>query len=93
MFDTPSKGSLPFEDRVAFLKSLFGPGGSHTHPVIQLVEQTLAKDREHVLQELKAVETKGGEGLMLRKPQSVYKGRMSGTLLKIKVCLTPLFAI
>lgn len=35
-----------------------------------MVEQTLVRDRDHVLEMLKEVETNGGEGLMLRKPGS-----------------------
>lgn len=30
------------------------------------------------------VEKKGGEGLMLRKPGSLYEGKRSSTLLKVK---------
>ena len=84
MFDVPSKGDLPFEDRLAFLKTLFGPSGSHACPKVHLLEQTQVESREHVLKMLKEIESKGGEGLMLRKPKSVYEGRRSNTLLKFK---------
>ncbi|KAF8579883.1 DNA ligase/mRNA capping enzyme [Ramaria rubella] len=84
VFDVPSKGELPFEDRMAFLQTLFGPSGSHASPEIQIVEQTEVQSREQILEMLKDVESKGGEGLMLRKPESVYEGRRSSTLLKIK---------
>ena len=33
---------------------------------------------------LKEVEGEGGEGLMLRRPGSLYEGKRSGTLLKVK---------
>ena len=85
VFDVPSKGDLPFEDRMAFLKSLFGPSGSYACPEVHLVEQTQAEGRDHVLKMLKDIESEGGEGLMLRKPESEYQGRRSNTLLKLKV--------
>lgn len=60
----------PFEDRVAFLQKLFGPGGKYECPEVILVEHEKAKSRQHVLDKLKEVETLGGEGLMLRKAKS-----------------------
>jgi hypothetical protein len=62
------------------------------------------KNKDHVLEMLKNVEEKGGEGLMLRKPKSyvlsvirrsdtdaktsMYENKRSNTLQKIKVCPT-----
>lgn len=63
-------GSEPFEKRIEHLEKLFGKGGTHASDKVQVVEHTVAKDRKHVLDELKKVETLGGEGLMLRKPGS-----------------------
>jgi len=84
VFDIPSKADEPFEDRIEFLKKLFGKDGSHASEFVVVVEHEQAKDRQHVLDKLKEVESLGGEGLMLRKPASVYEGRRSSTLLKIK---------
>ncbi|KAF9552728.1 DNA ligase/mRNA capping enzyme [Agrocybe pediades] len=84
IFDVPSRGDEPFEERYKFLQSLFGEEGTHKTEQIFVVEHELAKSRQHVLDKLKEVEGLGGEGLMLRKPASVYEGRRSGTLLKIK---------
>ncbi|KAF9442750.1 hypothetical protein P691DRAFT_810139 [Macrolepiota fuliginosa MF-IS2] len=84
VFDVPSRGNEPFEARFALLKELFGPGGSYYSEQIVVVEQELAQDRQHVLDKLKEVEAMGGEGLMLRKPGSLYEGYRSSTLLKIK---------
>jgi DNA ligase-1 len=39
-------------------------------PEIVLVEHEKAKNKQHVLDKLKEIETLGGEGLMLRKPGS-----------------------
>lgn len=52
------------------LKKLFGPDGTHETEHIEVVEQILATNRQHVLDKLKEVEDLGGEGLMLRKPGS-----------------------
>ena len=70
VFDIPSRGTSPFEDRISFLKELFGPEGSHACAEVVVVEHEKAKDRQHVLDKLKEIETLGGEGLMLRKPGS-----------------------
>jgi DNA ligase-1 len=70
IFDVPSKGDMPFEDRMDFLKKTFGPGGSHESDKVVIVEQVMATSRQHVLDMLKNIETLGGEGLMLRKARS-----------------------
>ncbi|KAF9477620.1 DNA ligase/mRNA capping enzyme [Pholiota conissans] len=84
IFDIPSLGDQPFEERYAALKARFGEGGTHAQEQIELVEHEIAKDRAHVLARLREVESKGGEGVMLRRAGSMYEGRRSGTLLKIK---------
>lgn len=70
IFDIPSKGSEPFEKRIDHLKKLFGPGGSHASKELEVVTHKLAKNRKHVLDKLKEIESLGGEGLMLRKAGS-----------------------
>ncbi|KZW03370.1 DNA ligase/mRNA capping enzyme [Exidia glandulosa HHB12029] len=84
IFDIPSHGDKPFEERLKLLEKLFGEGGSHACDHVVIVEQTAVKDRDHIFKMLKAVEAQGGEGLMLRKPKSTYVGSRSSTLLKIK---------
>ncbi|KIL60978.1 hypothetical protein M378DRAFT_83142 [Amanita muscaria Koide BX008] len=84
LFDVPSLGDKPFEERINYLQKMFGPQGTHAAAHIVVVNQVEAKDKEHVLQHLKEVETLGGEGVMLRRPASLYEGRRSGTLLKVK---------
>ncbi|KAJ7750468.1 DNA ligase/mRNA capping enzyme [Mycena maculata] len=83
IFDIPSENTT-FEERVAFLQKLFGPGGKYACPEVVLVEHEKAKNRKHVLDKLKEIEGLGGEGLMLRRAGSKYEGRRSATLLKIK---------
>jgi hypothetical protein len=52
------------------LNKIFGPDGTHSSDQVVVVKQEQAKSREHVLDELKQIESLGGEGLMLRKPAS-----------------------
>jgi DNA ligase 1 len=48
------------------------------------VRQYKCRDAEHLVQFLREVEAAGGEGVMLRKPKSVYDHKRSGSLLKVK---------
>ncbi|KAJ3720399.1 hypothetical protein C8R42DRAFT_86826 [Lentinula raphanica] len=85
VFDIPSLATQPFEARMDRLKKLFAPGiGSHKSDHVVVVKQEIATSKQHVLDKLKEVESLGGEGLMLRKPGSLYEGKRSSTLLKIK---------
>ncbi|KAL1659539.1 hypothetical protein GGF50DRAFT_107403 [Schizophyllum commune] len=85
VFDIPSLASQPFEARLNALKKLVGKrGGSHRSRLVNLVWQEKVRDRQHVLDHLKHIEELGGEGVMLRKPESEYEFRRSGTLLKVK---------
>jgi DNA ligase 1 len=81
VFDIPSEGAKPFEQRMAQLNKMF-PNGSH--PYVEVVEQTLCKGKEQVDKELERVQNLGGEGLMLRQKGSKYVGSRSSTLLKVK---------
>jgi DNA ligase-1 len=84
IFDIPSQGDKPFEDRIEYLTKTFGPGGTHEAEQVEVVQHTKATSRQHVLDKLKEIETLGGEGLMLRKAGSLYEGKRSNSLLKIK---------
>ncbi|KAI5122801.1 hypothetical protein M0805_000144 [Coniferiporia weirii] len=85
LFDVPSMGNEPFEDRYNWLKSTFMRlSGERKERHVTVVEHLKAKSREHVLETLKEVEQLGGEGLMLRKPESQYERCRSSTLQKIK---------
>ncbi|KAG9094737.1 hypothetical protein FS749_011933 [Ceratobasidium sp. UAMH 11750] len=79
IFDIPSRGSEPFEERVAYLKKHLS-----NIPQVNVVEHTMCKSREHLLETLKEVERDGGEGVMMREPGSEYEGKRSSTLLKVK---------
>ncbi|EIM86354.1 DNA ligase/mRNA capping enzyme, partial [Stereum hirsutum FP-91666 SS1] len=84
IFDVPSMGNEPFEDRLQWLQENFSEGGKYHSKEFVVVDQTCAESKDHVFDMLKEVEAHGGEGLMLRKPGSKYEGRRSSTLLKIK---------
>ncbi|KAI8818347.1 uncharacterized protein EV422DRAFT_182305 [Fimicolochytrium jonesii] len=83
IFDTPSHASEPFEKRMAILQDFMAelPPDQKT---LRLVPQRLCTSREHLMSELKKVEKNSGEGLMLRQAESVYEGKRSKTLLKVK---------
>ncbi|ORY45223.1 DNA ligase/mRNA capping enzyme [Rhizoclosmatium globosum] len=81
VFDSPTMTTLPFEQRIVKLKSLFPP--SADSPII-LVAHEKCISAAHIVTALKDVESKGGEGLMLREPKSMYIGKRSTTLLKVK---------
>eukprot|EP00050_Salpingoeca_kvevrii_P003929 m.237694 g.237694 ORF g.237694 m.237694 type:complete len:311 (-) comp10910_c0_seq1:225-1157(-) len=81
IFDIPSLGTSPFEDRITEIKSIVS-AASAAH--ICAVEHSKCTGREHLADELDKVHKAGGEGLMLRQPRSKYFEGRSSTLLKVK---------
>jgi DNA ligase-1 len=73
-----------FEERQNLLSHIVGPPKC-MHSV--KLEQTPCKGLLHLREELAKVEAKGGEGLMLRQPGSLYEPKRSRTLLKVKTFL------
>jgi DNA ligase-1 len=51
---------------------------------VKLVPQERCQGTKHLLAERDRIVALGGEGLMLRKPESQYETRRSPTLLKVK---------
>ncbi|GBG30136.1 DNA ligase 4 [Hondaea fermentalgiana] len=82
VFDSPTLHPLGFEDRHRKLLERFGP--DKKHPRITIVPQTRCTGRAHLEKTLDEITKSGGEGVMLRAPQSVYEPRRSNTLLKAK---------
>jgi len=70
--------SNPFEARQATLTALNLPGWC------EVVEQVQCASRDHLEQYEHDLITLGAEGVMIRKPQSLYKNSRSNDLLKIK---------
>jgi DNA ligase-1 len=81
VFDCPSMGDEPFEDRIAFVQETFKKLRIRW---VHVLEHTECRSRKHLLDMLDDVCGKGGEGLMLREPGSPYVNGRSKTLLKVK---------
>ncbi len=85
VFDTPdTDNTLQFEDRMRVLQDLFDDVKDHV-PNIKLVKYRKFKSGEmNIGDELLKVENNGGEGLMLRRPKSLYVFDRSHDMLKVK---------
>jgi DNA ligase 1 len=80
VFDAPNaRGG--FEDRIAHAKKVLGSAQA-THA--RVLEHEICTGLIHLRDELARVEQLGGEGLMLRRPNSPYELGRSGSLLKVK---------
>ena len=82
-------GSQPVEERWDELEKRFGSTDgldidSLEGPQIKLVKHIKCEGRDHLVDLMKSVEAKGGEGLMLRQPGSRYEGKRGNTLFKLK---------
>jgi len=82
VFDAPHM-KAPFEDRMIYLWNLM-PKGSARIPWAEVHPHSKLQSRKHLMDELRAYEALGAEGLMIRKPGSLYEARRSATLLKVK---------
>lgn len=80
VFDIPSS-QMKYKYTYGFLSALTKIGVKN----VELVEQTACMSREHLLEFEQEILAKGGEGVMLRNPNSVYQqGRRSWDLMKVK---------
>jgi DNA ligase-1 len=77
IFDAPAHGGA-FEERLKLIEALAATTYAAAHPHV------LCKSIGHLKEELTRIEALGGEGLMLRQPQSMYVAGRSATLLKVK---------
>ena len=80
VFDAPAANG-PFESRQAFLDATLR---EHRPQYARVLQQERCTGIAHLQTELARVETLGGEGLMLRQPESRYEPGRSSTLLKVK---------
>jgi len=79
VFDAPqAKGT--FEQRMQFLRATI----SEENQFVKVVKQERCQGATQLLAERDRVVREGGEGLMLRQPESVYETKRSPTLLKVK---------
>ncbi len=80
VFDAPAHGG-PFEARLRYLADLVGARG---HEFASVLEQQQCRGFDHLWAEFARVDALGGEGLMLRKPGSMYASGRSSILQKVK---------
>ena len=79
VFDAPqAKGT--FEQRMQFLRATLPEGNQF----VRVVAQERCNGVTQLLAERDRVVRLGGEGLMLRQPESIYEAARSATLLKVK---------
>jgi len=80
IFDSPhlKKG---LEKRLALAKNWFK---QNPNPYVEFIQQEICIDKNHLKRKLKNIESKGGEGLILRKPGSSYINGRSYDMLKVK---------
>ncbi len=80
VFDAPAHDG-PFEERIDLVKlimSMNKPAFAQAH------QHELCHGTSHLNEMLAQIEARGGEGLMLRRPGSIYEAGRSSTLLKVK---------
>lgn len=80
IFDAPTHGGR-FEQRIDYLKTYFI---DQPAPHARVLEHEPCTGIDHLRQQLEHVENLGGEGLMLRQPESAYEVGRSTTLFKVK---------
>ncbi|MEY2507213.1 MAG: ligase 1 [Verrucomicrobiota bacterium] len=79
VFDAPQANGT-FEQRLQFLRATVPEGNRF----VKVVAQARCQGVTQLLAERDRVVREGGEGLMLRQPESAYEARRSPTLLKVK---------
>lgn len=81
VFDIPEPTLGPVEKRWEYLRSVVSGINNNQ---IKYLNQTVCEGTEHLFKVLDLVVSSGGEGIMLRKPKSIYAKTRSDTLLKLK---------
>lgn len=79
VFDIPSCRQA-YEKRLEYLSAILG----QREPRLQLISIYKCAGHDHLMDELRKIEALGGEGLMIREPNSLYEEKRSNTLLKVK---------
>ncbi len=80
IFDAPQiEGSL--EKRLDFARRWFR---EHPNPFAEVLKQQICESEEHLRRKLMEIESLGGEGMMLRRPDTPYTVGRSHDLLKVK---------
>lgn len=83
VFDAPFLDE-PFASRyMKFKKAIEKIKNKH----LVYVPHVVCRGYDHLKEELQLAQQAGGEGLMLRDPESIYEGKRSNTLLKVKTSM------
>ena len=80
IFDAP-QAEGGFEKRLDFARRWFR---QHPNSYTEVLKQQICENEMHLRRKLRAIESNGGEGVMLRKPNSPYTVGRSYDLLKVK---------
>ncbi len=80
IFDAP-QAEGGFEKRLDFARRWFR---EHENPYAEVLKQQICENEMHLRKRLREIESLGGEGVMLRKPDSPYTVGRSYDLLKVK---------
>ncbi|MBL9091618.1 MAG: DNA ligase [Planctomycetaceae bacterium] len=80
VFDAPAEHA-PFERRLQTCREHFEKCPAL---YVDVLEQAVCRGRDHLDRELDRIEGLGGEGIMLRRPESAYEAGRSSSLLKVK---------
>ena len=80
VFDAP-KMKQPFRLRYKKLKEVIE---KQNNEHLVLVEHEICKSREHLAEWMDRITNNGGEGVMIRDPESKYEGKRTDKLLKVK---------
>ncbi len=81
IFDIPSEANRPFEERITLVNEICAKANSKN---IQAVNHQQVTANSNINKMLSDIEEVGGEGLMFRQPTSMYIGKRSKTLIKMK---------
>ena len=80
VFDTLDHADKVFTERLQILEQEISPDNK----VVKVVQHSKCESNQHAKDLLDQVVGGGGEGIMLREPQSLYEGKRSKSLLKMK---------
>ena len=80
VFDAPAIDEI-FEVRIGVIKKFFT---SFPDPRVVVLDQVACTGREHLIHDLDTIIKIGGEGIILRQPNSKYTAGRSAAILKVK---------
>ena len=80
IFDVPQSDGRFIERMARAIEWL----AEHPTPYAYVIPQAKVRDSDHLQQELKRIESLGGEGLIVRRPDTYYKDGRTAEILKVK---------